>query len=201
MTRKQALQKALSALDLQTDFEAIAKINEIIEALPFTAWTEQTIFDTIDQFILDNGRNPTATDFLMKDMPPHTVIKLRFGVNLKEFLAQYYPKPKIDIHKQKAVFISEYERIKPKGASDFNKGREGGIPTWVTFAKMFGLSKWLEWISFCGLEKSSPALIKRTRETGLVVVPYNDIFMNLERFNEMYPPITEEEIYRRFPVD
>jgi len=82
MTRKQALHKALETL---TDKEAIDRINEILKEMPFTRWNELTVFDAIDQFVIDNGINPTASDFTAKGMPPHPVIKLRFGVTLGEF--------------------------------------------------------------------------------------------------------------------
>jgi len=172
MTRKQALCKALEVVD---DKEVIRKINEILEDMPFTRWSERTIFDTIDQFVLDRGRNPTATDFIPKGMPPHPVIKLRFGITLKEFLEKYYPQPKIDRDEYKRLFISEYERIKPRGACDFNENRANGVPTWGTFAKMFGISRWLEWIEFCGLERSSPILRKRKRGVALTVVGHVDL--------------------------
>ena len=173
MTRKQALHKALEVL---TDEEAISKINEILDDMPFTAWSERTIFDTIDQFVLDHGRNPTATDFIPKGMPPHPVIKLRFGITLGEFLEKYYPQPEINKNDYKRIFISEYERIKPKGACDFNDRRASGIPTWRTFAKMFGISRWLEWIEFCSLERSSPVLRKRKRGAALTVVSHSDLY-------------------------
>jgi hypothetical protein len=172
MTRKQALYKALEVL---TDREAITKISEIIKELPLCNWTERAIFDTIDQFVLDNDRNPTATDFLPKGMPPHPVIKLRFGMTLGEFLAKYYPQPTPDKDEQKRLFIAEYERIQPRGACDFNDKRADGIPTWGTFAKMFGFSRWLEWIEFCGLERSSPVLRERKRGVGLSVSSHVDI--------------------------
>jgi hypothetical protein len=143
--------------------------------MPLTNWTEQTIFDTIDQFVLNNGRNPTATDFLPRNMPPHPVIKLRFGMTLGEFLAKYYPQPEIDREEYKRLFISEYERIKPKSATKFNQKRRTDTPTWVTFAKMFGIGKWLEWVEFCGLERSSPVLRNRKRGVTLNVVGYVDL--------------------------
>jgi len=172
MTRKQALHKALEVL---TEVETISKINEIIDDMPFTGWSERTIFDTIDQFVIDHDRNPTATDFIPKGMPPHPVIKLRFGITLGEFLEKYYPQPKIDKDKYKQLFISEYERIKPRGACDFNKRRSDSVPTWGTIAKLFGIVRWLEWIDFCGLERSSPILQKRKRGVGLTVVSHNDL--------------------------
>lgn len=173
MTRKQALHKALEVL---SDSEVINRINEIIDELPLTGWSEKTIFDTIDQFVIDHGRNPTATDFIPKGMPPHPVIKLRFGMTLGEFLARHYPQPeKRSREEYKEMFISEYARIKPRGACDFNNTRAANIPTWGTFAKMFDMNKWFEWLKFCGLEGSSPTFNKRVRGVELTIESHDDL--------------------------
>ena len=172
MTRKQALHKALETL---TDKEAIDRINEILKEMPFTRWNELTVFDAIDQFVIDNGINPTASDFTAKGMPPHPVIKLRFGVTLGEFLEKYYPQPKIDKEERKRLFISEYIRIHPKSAGEFNQKRADGVPTWITFAKVFGITKWLEWLSFCGLEKNYPAYKKIRRGVELTILSHTDL--------------------------
>ena len=157
MTRKQALHKTL---DIITDEELKDKINEILDDIPFTGWSRRTIFDTVDQFIIDNGRVPTATDFKKKRLPPHTVIKLRFGVNLKEFLAQYYPTQKLCDSKiyfgqtreyWQAFFIKEYHKNKPVSAEAYNDARQGGSPSWATVAKMFKVTKWLDWLNFCDI--------------------------------------------------
>ncbi|MCL2639140.1 MAG: hypothetical protein FWD48_12335 [Oscillospiraceae bacterium] len=185
MTRKQALHKALEVL---TDLEAIKKINELLEEMPLTCWSEAKIFDSIDQFVLDNGRNPTATDFIKNNMPPHTVIKLRFGMTLGEFLAEYYPQPEFNRDEQKQLFISEYNRIKPQGACDFNKRKTAEIPTWITFAKMFGIGKWLDWLNLCGLEKSSPTLVKRTQRATIIIVAHDDLSDKYNALSFKHPP-------------
>lgn len=155
MTRKQALHKALESIN---DNEVRSKIEEILEDMPFTGWSERTIFDTIDQFILDNKRIPTTTDFKFRRLPPHTVIKLRFGVTLKEFLLKYYPIEKLN---KSAIyydrprehwqidFIKQYHNIKPYGAEQYNDARNINTPSWATVAKMFDITKWLNWLAYC----------------------------------------------------
>jgi hypothetical protein len=142
LTRKQALCKALEYI---ADEDTRQKIQEIMGDMPFTGWSERTIFDTIDQFILDNGRPPTTTDFKKKGLPPHTVITLRFGINLKEFLDKFYPAQEF----WKTDFIEQYHFIKPSSAEQYNKQRRGGTPSWPTVAGLFGITKWLEWLKFC----------------------------------------------------
>jgi len=169
MTRKQALHKAL---ELLTDEAAKEKIVDILSDMPFTGWSEKTIFDTIDQFIIDHGRIPTATDFKKKGLPPHPVIKLRFGITLREFLNKHYPSQqlsdsKIFGHKSKedwqAFFIKNYHLIKASSAEEYNAARPKGSPSWGTIARLFGITKWLEWLKFCEIV---PYVAKREPNYG-----------------------------------
>ena len=170
MTRKQALHKALEALD---DQEAKEKIAEIMADMPFTGWSERTIFDTIDQFVIDHGRIPTVTDFKKKGLPPHPVIKLRFGTPLREFLDKYYPtkklcNSKIFAHKSRDewrdFFVNEYHKIKPNSAEEYNSHRPVGSPSWATIAKLFEITKWVDWLLFCGIKRYTrkPSQLKVT---------------------------------------
>ena len=155
MTRKQALCKVLESVK---DNNITAKIEEILEDMPLTGWSERMIFDTIDQFVVDNGRVPTTTDFKAKGLPPHTVIKLRFGVNLKEFLDRHYPPPRklcdSSVYYTKTReewlhnFKEQYERNKPSSAEGYNAARGKGTPSWGVIANMFGVSKWSEFLAF-----------------------------------------------------
>ena len=182
MTRKQALHRALQVLD---DEEVRAKINEIIDDMPFTGWSERTIFDTIDQFIIDNGRVPSGTDFKKKGLPPHPVIKLRFGINLKEFLTKYYPSPKRlnnfslyytkEKEEWKEIFIESYNANKPRTADDYNKTKPKETPTWVTIAKMFGTESWLEWITICNLERYTKHRYKLYHKVDFIITSHSDI--------------------------
>jgi len=177
MTRKQALHKTLSII---TDKELKDKLEEILDDIPFTGWSERTIFDTIDQFIIDNGRAPTTTDFKKKCLPPHPVIKLRFGITLKDFLNKYYPpdilcNSRIYYNKTrdawKQLFISEYITNNPASAEDYNKKRPSNTPSWATVAKMFDVKKWLDWLEFCGIV---PYINKRSpKNDRFKMIPFN----------------------------
>ena len=95
MTRKQALQKAISALSTMDGYdETIALLQDIYDELPLIHWSDKSIHDTVKQFIIDNGRMPTATDFKRKGMPPHPVIKQKYKITLGEWLEKFYPTPK-----------------------------------------------------------------------------------------------------------
>ena len=84
MTRKQALELAVQAL--AENEEAVQVLHTMIDELPLNRWTEDSIFDAVEQFILDHGRVPTTTDFKKRGLPPHTVIKRRFGMTLQGWL-------------------------------------------------------------------------------------------------------------------
>ena len=179
MTRKQALCEILGMLESSENKELAKKISEIIDDMPFTGWSERTIFDTIDQFIIDNNRIPTGTDFKKKGLPPHPVIKLRFGINLKEFLNKYYPVKKLCdskdyYHKTKEewqeIFLNEYKTHKPHSGEEYNEKREKKTPTWATVAKMYKISKWLEWIEFCAVERYTTNTYRKSSNKANIIL-------------------------------
>jgi len=174
MTRKQALHKALEIL---TDETTKAKIAEILDDMPFTGWSERTIFDTIDQFIIDHGHTPTVTDFKKKGLPPHPVIKLRFNMTLREFLDKHYPNQKLCSSKiyftetkehWQDLFLSDYHTNKPCSAEEHNAKRTSGTPSWQTIAKMFGVMKWVDWLNYCEI---IPYAYKRKHNRNTVATP------------------------------
>ncbi|MCL2218103.1 MAG: hypothetical protein FWB91_13950 [Defluviitaleaceae bacterium] len=174
MTRKQALHKAFEAL---TDEAAKKKIAEILADMPFTGWSESTIFDTINQFIIDHGRPPTTTDFKKKGLPPHTVIKLRFNMTLREFLNKHYPDPKLCSSKiyfaktkehWQNIFLNDYRNNSPSSAAEHDANRTKNTPTWQTIAKMFGITKWTDWLNFC---KAAPHANKKSHTRNKTTPP------------------------------
>ena len=146
MTRKQALEFAIQALNEAGQTEAAEILHKLSEELPFFSWSEDAIFDAVEQFILDNGRVPTTTDFKKRGLPPHTVIKRRFGVTLQEWLEQNYPtvKPPLDELQAKATedFIKEYLRIRPTSAEDYNARRAHPSRGWFAIAKYNHTRRW-----------------------------------------------------------
>ena len=137
MTRKQALELAVQAL--ADNEEALQVLHTMIDELPLNRWTEAAIRDSVEQFILDHGRVPTTTDFKKRGLPPHTVIKRRFGVTLQEWLDRNYPTEKTsldELHAQTTQdFIREYLRIQPVSAEDYNARRTHPSRGWYSIAK------------------------------------------------------------------
>jgi len=192
MTRKQALHKALEVLK---DEPARGKIQEILDDMPFIGWSERTIFDTIDQFVVDKGRVPGVSDFKKKGLPPHTVIKLRFGMNLKEFLNERYPQEKsctsrLYFQKTKEqwkdIFVLDYIENKPRSAEEHNKLRTQGTPSWQTISIMFEISKWLDWLAFCGLEAlHAPSRKPHQTSRRLIITSHNDMLAKLNQHDNL----------------
>lgn len=147
MTRKQALQRVISMLANNPEYaEEIRILKEISEELPLIHWSDSSIRDTVEQFILDNGRVPTTSDFKKKGMPPHPVIKQKYKITLGEWLEKYYPvrKPTYEELKEKytKLFVEDYKRIKPKSQYEFNKLKSPGTKGWQTVAKYYEEKSW-----------------------------------------------------------
>ncbi len=144
MTRKQALELAAQAL--AENKEAVQVLHTMIDELPLNRWTEAAIQDSVEQFILDNGRPPMRTDFKKKCLPPHSVIKRRFGMTLQEWLDQNYPTEKTpldELHAQATQeFIKEYLRIQPVSAEDYNARRTHPSRGWYAIAKYNHTRHW-----------------------------------------------------------
>ena len=138
MTRKQALALAEQVLSERGQDDAAVILHKLSSELPFFSWSEDAIYDSVEQFILDQGRTPTATDFKKRGLPPHTVIKRRFGITLQEWLNRDYPivKPSEEEKRTKATeaFVLDYFRIQPKSADEFNVRRTPGTHCWYTVA-------------------------------------------------------------------
>ena len=147
MTRKQALNSAIKALSTNKDYEeTVALLQEIYDELPLNHWSEKSIHDTVKQFIIDNEKVPTATDFKRKDMPSHTIIKQKYNITLKQWLNTYYPTEKInyDMLKEKYTndFVNEYQKIKPKSQYEFNKNKSQQTKVWQTIASYNNVKSW-----------------------------------------------------------
>ena len=183
MTRKQALEKAIEILINIEDFndkeETIIKLQEIISSLPMTGWDDKTIRDSVDQYILDNQRIPTASDFKKKGLPPHPVIQNRYGITLSEWLEKNYPghKEKIEVmaKRETDAFIIAYNNIKPKSAKDFDRQRPRGVKSWVTIAQYNKCSNWKSLLNKLSLKSYSSRRLTYEREKINVTV-YHDLF-------------------------
>ena len=156
MTRKQALYKAIQELSKDEGFfETVKLLQDIYDELPLVHWSDKSIRDAVEQFIVDNGRPPTVTDFKAKGMPPHPVFKQKYKITLGEWLEQNYPKYKSTYEELKEKytkeFLENYNRIKPKSQEQFNQNRTQGTRGWQTLASYYNVKSWRSLIKTLGL--------------------------------------------------
>lgn len=180
MTRKQAL---LAVLKTATDKEAIAVIQEMIENMPYHEWNLATIDDAIEQYKFDHGQYPKPSNFVYdKKLPNAATVLYRTGIPLKDYLKRFYTKltnsvKYFDKTKEEwlKIFQSEFDRIHPKGAIDYNTRRDKSTPSWSVIADMFGIKKWNELLAIAEREiKKTITKIDRPREK-LTVKSYSDL--------------------------
>lgn len=190
MTRKQAVKKAIDILNQQPASREVAeicnKLFEILDSMPITNWDEKTIFDTIDNWIIENHRVPNTKDLAQKGLPPPPVIKNRFGVRAMDFLNEKYPErlPKCKSQKYQyktkeewlQIFITEYKQIVPHSAQDFNLRRCKNNPTWSTYAQILEVSTWNELLTLANLPIYTPKKIRgRLENKQINITSISDI--------------------------
>lgn len=152
MTRKQALLAAMQILSTDPAYiEISTRLQEIYDDLPLMHWNDKSIHDSVQQFIIDNGRTPTVSDFDHAGLPPHTVIKRRYGINLAEWLEANYPTKRKSFDEKVSpyirAFIDDYNRIQPKTQQEFELNRSKGVVCYQTIMKYCHVSSWAELIS------------------------------------------------------
>lgn len=186
MTRKQAIYQAIQALSaLEGKEEAIALLQDIYDEMPLIHWSDKSIRDTVEQFIVDNGSIPTASDFRKKGMPPHPVIKNKYGITLAEWLRKNYPQPeksiKVEMTDITHDFIDTYNRITPKSAKDYDLRRPKEMKCWATIAQYNGCTNWTSLLEKLSLPSYSARDSNRGR-VQLSVSVFHDLFDEKENF-------------------
>ena len=146
-TRKQALQRAIEHLSRFPEYaEEVRLLEEICDELPLIHWSDRSIRDTVEQFILDNGRPPTASDFKKAGMPPHTVIQSKYKMPLSRWLDENYPTPKLSAEERKAeytrAFREDYRRVRPRSQYEFNQRKRPETRSWQTVAAYHNTRSW-----------------------------------------------------------
>ena len=183
MTRKQAIYQAIQALSaLEGKEEAITLLQDIYDEMPLVHWSDKSIRDTVEQFIVDNGRMPTATDFKKDGMPPHPVVQRRYQMTLGEWLQKYYPTPKPSVEDRMRrythEFIDEYLRIQPKSSDDYNKRRSKTAKTWISVAKYHNVKSWCALLEKLSLPSYSHLARAKKRTVFKVTVHTDCDFLN-----------------------
>ncbi len=178
MTRKQAITQAIHALQQAEDgAEAIGILEDLSQELPIIHWSDPAVRDAVDQFLVDNGRLPTATDFKKPGMPPYRVFMRNYGLTPTEWLrANYplqYPSEEALVTAYTQAFIEDYLRLKPTSGDDFNARRSDKSKGWRSVARHHHLGTWDSLIRHLNLPRyKEPRRRKKTPKFTVII--HND---------------------------
>lgn len=179
MTRKQAIEKAINFIPKdEENAEIIKKLQEIKEDLPLNHWSDKSIIDSVDEFILTHNKVPSVTDFTNRsDLPSHSVMKCKYKMTLAEWLARNYPTHKLTQEERKEKymknFLDDYYRIKPTIETEFNPNRSEGTVCWQTMASCYNVKSWYALLNVMKLPVYSKERKKRKPKERPPVIAVN----------------------------
>ncbi len=158
INRKEALMIAIEAIkqlpETYENKQAIERLEGIITDCKITGifWTKEKVFEVLDKWRDEHGRNPSVTNLMESEMPPPSTIQRLFDMNGSAFLNIYYPHPQKAKPKTKYTskteqewvddFVEQFNKIQPCSSSDYNTKRKSGTPTWQTVARYLRSSTW-----------------------------------------------------------
>lgn len=165
MTRFEALNIAMGIVegsDHPKKADIIAKLEQCTWKLSKRKWSEEKIFAYCNKVMEERGRVLTS-DFGIPGAPGHGDITQVFKLSAREFRDTYYPlnSPLSPMSmyfyrtadEWTALFVADYQRIKPKTQSEYNKKRQDGLPRWNAIARMNNLTSWRELLASLGLKE------------------------------------------------
>lgn len=175
MTKRRAIEVILNYFDThdceldETLCMALEGLKTIQRRLPNQKWTKENIKESIDTYIEKHGRLPSSNEMKARYyLPPYQCIEQTVGIPVGEWLLKTYPeyaeKGKRGAYyvglrmKQmkdpESFFLSEYKRILPRTADDYNRNRTPGSPGWKSIAKRCcGCERWEELKKVTGADK------------------------------------------------
>ena len=146
----------------------INELSELAEMLPLTRWDQNTIIESIDQYIYKKHRFPKLSDFnATNKLPSKSTIQKCFNMNITEFINCYY---KEEYHNQKKKrhredietliknFKSDYLRIGECNEKEFNMNRSPNTASSRTIMRRFNLTSWNSLILYLGLKPNKPPI-------------------------------------------
>lgn len=164
MTRKTALVTAISVLDRTTAediSEVKQKLQDIVDDLPKTNWSKETILDAVEQYRQDHGRYPSIKEFEQKGLPTKRIVEKVFGQSIELVLSEYFPELQLrrkasrkfrDEQEYWLSFFVEYVKIHPETTNiTYNQERPAGSPSWQMIAAMYHLKRWNDLLKWCQL--------------------------------------------------
>ena len=165
MTRYEAIERAIEIISKKEGVETkteILKNLEKVKILLKNEWTKDGIFNKINQWVNEHGRNPCYCDLLQyDDMPNPIAIKRNFDMSARAFLNLYYPYTKKKIvtrislmtkEELANLFITQFNKHKVHSSKEYNEFRDEGTPTWITIARNLGFTRWRELIEYTNVK-------------------------------------------------
>lgn len=164
MTRKNALKLAITAVkdsdfDTETKNSVIEKLSRIVNDMPISQWSQETILDACQQYIEDTGRPIGLADFdKSKQLPCHTVIEHRFKMSTNEFRDKYFPlpEPKIaptpeELKDYLAKFKADFEASGARRRDEYDKMRPESAPCSAALLRFTKFGSWHELLHRSGV--------------------------------------------------
>ncbi len=174
MTRSEALSLAMAIVEKSDHPEKAgiqAGLGQCIYTIKNRKWNEENIFAYCNKIMREQGRL-LASDFGKPGAPSHMDVAVVFKMSVKEFRDQHYrldrrisplsPYFSRTVEEWTALFIEEYQKIKPRTKTEFDAKRGEGVPRWSAVARMHGKSSWTDLLIELGL--------KPNRQHGLLVL-------------------------------
>ena len=165
MTRLEAVEKAIEIINENEVIETKSQIIENLEKVKIllkNEWTKDGIFNKINQWVDEHGRNPCYCDLLQyDDMPNPIAIKRNFDMSARAFLNLYYPYTKkksvtyvsvMSKGELTSLFIAQFNKHKVRSAKEYDEFRDEGTPTWITIARNLGFTRWCELIDYTNVK-------------------------------------------------
>lgn len=156
ITTIKAINIAIAAIEQLPESEenrqAVTRLTNIKRQGRLMRWTKEQVFDALDKWKVDHGRNPTITNLAETDMPSGSTIQYLFDMKPTAFLNIYYPNntPKKNTSqytiksKQEWIdnFVEQFNKNKPISGREYDLKRDKGTPTWSTIARYVGAATW-----------------------------------------------------------
>ena len=176
MTRLEAVEKAIEIINENEVIETKSQIIENLEKVKIllkNEWTKDGIFNKINQWVDEHGRNPCYCDLLQyDDMPNPIAIKRNFDMSARAFLNLYYPYTKkksvtyvsvMSKEELTSLFIAQFNKHKVHSAKEYYKFRDEGTPTCITIARNLGFTRWCELIDYTNVKirRREPIEVRR----------------------------------------
>lgn len=132
---------------------------------PGRFWDDETIRLSVEAFMQENARLPSAREFdTCPYLPSHIVIRRRYSLSVAAWLTREFPDhepaPSTRRHLQykqltpsdlRDIFFAEFKRIRPTSSRMYNLERTPSTPTWQYIAKRCGLKTWTSLKAYSGV--------------------------------------------------